>query len=676
MMFRLTPTTFMVLLLSILLMSCKSDSDTSSDSTDADSDFQWQVDRFGDVRVLNYQIPGFDRLSLDQKKLVYYLVEAGLEGRDIMYDQNYRHNLEIRQALDAIIENHQEDDATENWENFLLYAKRVYFSNGIHHHYSMDKHKPGFDQAYFQMLLDENDMAMSEEALKAIFDPAFDNKKVNLNPDKGLLKASAVNFYDPSITAAEAEAFYKEKSKGASKLRPLSYGLNSKLVKDDAGNISEMVYKADGLYGSAIQEIIGWLEKAQTVAESDAQRAGFRFLIDYYKTGDLDTWDKYNIAWVKATEGDIDYINSFIEVYNDPLGYKGSYENIVEIKDFDASERMAVLAENAQYFEDNAPIKPEHKKENVVGVSYKVVSVAGESGDASPATPIGVNLPNANWIRAAHGSKSVSLGNIINAYSNASGSGLLKEFAHDAEEIARIEEYGELADKMGTALHEVIGHASGKINAGVGTPKETLKSYASTLEEARADIVALYYIMDPKLEELGLIPSKEAGMAEYDSYIANGMMKQLQRIELGKEIEESHMRNRQLIASWAYEKGMQDTVIQKIVKDGKTYFDIQDYDKLRAIFGELHMELQRIKSEGDYAAGKALVENYGVKVDPAIHKEVLDRVAKLDIAPYSGFVNPVLKPIMKGDSISDIEITYPAGFIEQMLDYAGRYGNL
>lgn len=675
-MFRLTPTTFMVLLLSILLMSCKSDSDTSSDSTDADSDFQWQVDRFGDVRVLNYQIPGFDRLSLDQKKLVYYLVEAGLEGRDIMYDQNYRHNLEIRQALDAIIENHQEDDATENWENFLLYAKRVYFSNGIHHHYSMDKHTPVFDQAYFQTLLDENDMTMSEEALKAIFDPAFDNKKVNLNPDKGLLKASAVNFYDPNITADEAEAFYKEKSKGASKLRPLSYGLNSKLVKDDADNISEMVYKVDGLYGGAIKEIIGWLEKAQTVAESDAQKAGFGFLIDYYTTGDLDTWDKYNIAWVRATEGDIDYINSFIEVYNDPLGYKGSYENIVEIKDFDASERMAVLAENAQYFEDNAPIKPEHKKENVVGVSYKVVSVAGESGDASPATPIGVNLPNANWIRAAHGSKSVSLGNIINAYSNASGGGLLKEFAHDEEEIARIEEYGELADKMGTALHEVIGHASGKINEGVGTPKETLKSYASTLEEARADIVALYYIMDPKLEELGLIPSKEAGMAEYDSYIANGMMKQLQRIELGKEIEESHMRNRQLIASWAYEKGMQDTVIQKIVKDGKTYFDIQDYDKLRAIFGELHMELQRVKSEGDYAAGKALVENYGVKVDPAIHKEVLDRVAKLDIAPYSGFVNPVLKPVMEGDSISDIEITYPAGFLEQMLDYAGRYGNL
>jgi dipeptidyl-peptidase-3 len=516
---------------------------------------------------------------------------------------------------------------------------------------------------------------LNEAAQKAIFDPEFDAKKVNLDPDKGLVQGSAVNFYSPNMTEADVDAYYAKKI-DKSDDTPISYGLNSKLVKMDDGTIVEEVYKVGGLYGPAIEKVAYWLEKAQGVAENQKQADALGLLIEYFKTGDLKKWDEYNIAWVEATEGDIDYIQGFVEVYNDPKGYTGSYESIVEIKDFDASERMKVLMDNVQWFEDNSSIMDEHKKENVVGVTYKVVNVAGEAGDASPSTPIGVNLPNANWIRANHGSKSVSLGNIVNAYANASGEGFSEEFIRTDELRNRSKEHGALASKLHTALHEVVGHASGKLNPGVGTPKETLKSYASTLEEGRADLVALYFLLDPKMVELGLMPSLEVGKSEYDSYIRNGMMLQLRRIEPGENIEEAHMRNRQLVASWAYEKGMADNVIEKKVVDGKTYFEVNDYEKLRTIFGELLKEIQRIKSEGDYEAGRALVENYGVQVDQELHAEVLKRAEKLNSAPYGGFINPRLVPVMEGTKVVDVKVEYPADFLEQMMEYGENYSFL
>lgn len=638
-------------------------------------EFQFQTETFADLKLIRYQIPGFDKLSLDQQKLVYYLGEAGYAGRDIIWDQNYRHNLAIRRALENIVINYQGDKSSDDWNNFMTYTKRVWFSNGIHHHYSMSKFNPNFSQDYFTNLMEATGTELNNDALKAIFDPSFDAKKVNLDPAKGLVLGSAVNFYAPDITEAEVDAYFASIKEGNTD-RPLSYGINSKLVRGENG-IEEQVYKLDGMYGEAIVEIIGWLEKAVTVAENQAQADALKLLIEYYKTGDLTTWDAYNVAWVAATEGDIDYINSFIEVYNDPKGYTGSFESIVEIKDFEASAQMKVLADNAQWFEDNSSIMDEHKKKNITGVSYKVVSVAAESGDASPSTPIGVNLPNANWIRAEHGSKSVSLGNIVYAYSQAGGKGLLKEFCHDEEELARAEKHSKLAGKLHTALHEVLGHASGQLNKGVGTPKETLKSYASTIEEGRADLVALYFIMDQKMVDLGLMESLEVGKAEYDGYIRNGMMAQLQRIEPGADIEESHMRNRQFVAAWAYERGLEDDVISKVTRDGKTYFEINDYMKLRDIFGELLRDVQRMTSEGDYDACKALVEDYGVKVDQAIHQEVLQRVEEYNIAPYGGFINPKLIAHKddKGE-ITSIEVTYPDDFTEQMLDYAKRYNFL
>ncbi len=644
--------------------------------SEANDDFNYVVDTFADIRVLRYKINSWDKLSPQQKKYVYYLTQAGYEGRDIIWDQNYRHNLTIRKALENIVRNYNGDRESKDWKDFMTYTKRVWFSNGIHHHYAMYKFKPEFSENYFRLLLAETDTKLDDEIIKVIFDPAIDAKKVSLDPNSDLLLASAVNFYDPDITEKEAVDYYngiidKEDPK------PISYGLNSKVVRNKDGSVSESVWHLNGMYGPAIEKIIGWLEKAVEVAENQQQADALKLLIEYYKTGDLKTWDDYNIAWTEATEGDIDYINGFIEVYNDPLGYKGSFESIVEINDFDASERMKVVAENVQWFEDNSPIMDDHKKEKVTGVTYKVVETAGESGDASPSTPIGVNLPNANWIRVEHGSKSVSLGNIIEAYDKASGSSYLEEFAYDEEEIARGKEYGELGSKLHTALHEVVGHASGKINPGVGTPKETLKNYASTLEEARADLVALYYLMDPKLVELGLMPSLEVGKAEYDSYIRNGLMVQLRRLQPGEVLEEAHMRNRQLVAAWVFEKGKADNVIEKVEKDGKTFYNIVDYEKLRNLFGQLLREIQRIKSEGDYEAGKALVETYGVQVDPVIHKEVLERSAKLNIPPYSGFVNPVLVPVLdeKGE-IKDVKVEYNQDFVRQMLYYSEQYGNL
>lgn len=649
-----------------------------TDTTKIDSvqdDFKYLAEQFADLKLIRYQIPGWDKLTAKQKELVYYLYQAGLSGRDMIWDQNYRHNLEIRDALETIIKNYKGDRESEEWNKFLVYAKRVFFSNGIHHHYSSSKLPADFSREYFEGLMKESGSALSEEALKAIFDPAFDAKKVNLDPDKGLIRGSAVNFYGPGITEKEVDAFYARMI-DKNDPEPISHGLNSKLVKDANGKLKEEVWKVGGLYGSAIEKVVYWLEKAASVAENKAQGDALLLLVEYYKTGDLKKWDEYNIAWTQATEGDIDYIQGFVEVYNDPKGFRGSYESIVQIKDFEASERMKVLMDNVQWFEDNSPIMAEHKKPSVVGVTYKVVNVAGEAGDASPSTPIGVNLPNANWIRSKHGSKSVSLGNIIDAYDKAAGKGMLEEFVRTEELRARAEEHGSLSDKLHTALHEVVGHASGRLNPGVGTPKETLGSYASTLEEGRADLVALYYLLDPKMVELGLMPSLETGKSEYDSYIRNGLMLQLRRVEEGQSIEEAHMRNRQLVAAWCFEKGKAENVIEKKVVDGKTYFEINDYEKLRTLFGELLREIQRIKSEGDYEAGRALVENYGVKVDTALHKEVLERAKKLNSAPYGGFINPRLVPVMDGDKITDVKVEYPEDFLQQMLEYGENYSFL
>lgn len=649
---------------------------TPETETITEEPFEWVADTVADLRILRYQVPGWDKLSLQQKKLVYYLNQAGLAGRDIIWDQYYRHNLAIRRALETIVANYTGDQTGADWQQFMSYAKRVWFSNGIHHHYSNDKFLPTFSREYLQQLLSATGATLSEEILTAMFDPNVDAKKVSLDAEGDLIVGSASNFYAPDITQAEVEAYYAKRINKKEK-KAISHGLNSRMVRDQNGNLVEDIYKADGLYGPAIQEMIKWLTLAAGVAENEAQKNALELLIQYYQTGDLKTWDDYNIAWAQATEGDIDYITGFVEVYNDPLGYRGSFETIVQIKDFEASERMQVLSQNAQWFEDNSTISPEHKKANVVGISYNVVNVAGESGDASPSTPIGVNLPNANWIRELYGSKSVSLGNIIEAYDQASGPAILEEFAHDPEEMARVKEYGALGDKLSTALHEVIGHASGKLNDGVGTPKETLKSYSSTLEEARADIVALYFMLDPKLVELGLMPSLEVGKAEYDGFISNGLMKQLRRIEPGKDIEEAHMRNRQLIAAWVFEKGQPENVIEKVVRNGKTYFNITDYDKLRVLFGQLLQEIQRIKSEGDYFGGKALVETYGVKVDQALHQEVLDRVKPFNIPPYNGFIQPELVPELDAQGeIIDVKVTQPKDFIQQMLDYGKKYSFL
>ncbi|WP_378177193.1 dihydrofolate reductase [Aquimarina sp. SS2-1] len=668
--------------ISMMLIACKKDpsiqdqiNQQETAQQEVEEKFDYTVEQFADIKVLRYQIPGWENLSLKEQKLVYYLVQAGLSGRDIMWDQNYRHNLSIRKALEKVYTSYTGDKTTDDWKAFETYLKRVWFSNGIHHHYSNDKLKPDFDKEYLISLLKETNTELPQAAIDVVFNEE-DAKKVNQGKGIDNVALSAVNFYGPGVTNKDVESFYS-KMKSPNPEKPLSFGLNSQLIKEN-GELKERVYKSGGLYGAAIDEIIKWLEKAQSVAENQAQGDAIGLLIEYYKTGDLKTWDDYNVAWTKATEGNIDYINSFIEVYNDPLGYRGSYETIVQIKDFDMSKKMAVLSDNAQWFEDNSPLMDEHKKDSVVGVTYKVVTVAGEAGDASPSTPIGVNLPNANWIRAAVGSKSVSLGNIIDAYNNAGGSGRLKEFVHDEEEYELEEKYGKLADKLHTALHEVVGHASGQLNPGVGETKETLKNYASTLEEGRADLVGLYYLMDPKLQELGLVVDWEkVGKAAYDGYIRNGLLTQLIRLNLGDDVEEAHMRNRQWVSAWAFEQGAKDNVIEKVTRDGKTYYNINDYAKLREIFGRLLRETQRIKSEGDYKAAEALVEGYGVKVDQAIHAEVLKRNEKFTAAPYSGFVNPVLVPEMdENGEIIKINVTQPKDFVSQMLEYSKTYGFL
>ncbi|MDT8347754.1 MAG: dihydrofolate reductase [Flavobacteriaceae bacterium] len=648
--------------------------ETSISETQA-TDFEYKVDQFADIQVLRYKVPGFDNLSLKEQELVYYLTQAGLAGRDIMWDQNYRHNLTIRKALENVYQNYEGDKNSAEWDHFVTYLKRVWFSNGIHHHYSNDKLKPEFSKEYLNSLLTATNTKLEGEAFEVIFNDK-DAKKVARTKDADNLLASAINFYDPDITDAELEAFYKNYPH-TNPDEPVEAGLNSKLVREN-GKLVEKIWKKDGMYDAAISQIIFWLEKAKAVAENDQQAKALELLIEYYTTGDLNTWDEYAIAWVNSTQGNIDWINGFIEVYNDPKGYRGSYESIVQIKDFDMSKQMSVLSEHAQWFEDNSPIIDEHKKTSVVGISYNTVNVAGEAGDASPSTPIGVNLPNNNWIRQKHGSKSVSLGNIIDAYNNAGGSGRLKEFAYDEAEVERAEKYGTLASKLHTSLHEVIGHASGQINPGIGQPKETLKQYASTMEEARADLVALYYLMDPKLQELGVTENwEETGKAAYDNYIRNGLVTQLIRINLGDEVEQDHMMNRKYVSTLAYEKGKADNVIERIEENGKTYYKIRDYLKLRNIFGELLEEMQRIKSEGDFAAAEHIVTTYGKKIEYDLHQQILDRNSQFTDAPYSGFVNPVIQPVPdENGNITAFEMLQPKTFEEQMLDYASRYGNL
>ena len=588
------------------------------------SEFNWIAERFADIRVLRYQVPGFNELPLETKELLYYLYEAALSGRDITWDQNYKYNLTIRHTLEAINSDYQGDRTTEEFTKFVEYTKRVWFSNGIHHHYMSAKIQPEFSQESFANYVNSvakmgklpltNGQTAEElitQLTPIIFDTTIAPKMVDQSANIDNVVASAVNYYE-GVTEAEVEAYYQAKVNKDEK-RPVSWGLNSKLVKID-GKLVEQTYKADGMYGEAITKIAHWLEKAASVAENEQQKKTLELLVKYYRSGDLADFDAYNIAWVNDTNSDVDVVNGFIEVYDDPLAYRGSFESVVSVKDHHATKVIAAIAEQAQWFEDNSPLIESHKKKEVKGITGKAITVVIESGDASPSTPIGINLPNANWIRAEHGSKSVSLTNIVDAYDHVKG-GSLSEFAWDEAEMKRAKEFGPLASHLHTDLHEVIGHASGQINEGVGTPKETLKQYSSALEEGRADLIALYYLMDDKLVDMGIMPSLEVGKASYDSYIRNGMMQQLRRLKMGESIEEAHMRNRQLIASWAFEKGAKDNVIEKRTREGKTYFVVNDYKKLQNLFGQLLRELQRIKSEGDFAAGQALIENYAVKVD-------------------------------------------------------------
>ncbi len=671
--------------LGCLLAACSTPEPSASRSTEAtDGAFHYQNEQFADIRILRYEVPAFEELSIQQKKLTYFLCQAGLSGRDIIWDQNYRHNLRVRSTLENIVRTFDGDRTSEDWNAFMVFVKRVWFSNGIHHHYSTIKIDPGFPAGYFESLVNASDPDgfplrpgqsvndLLQDLNPILFDPSVDAKRVNLDDGVDHVLASATNFYTPNLTEKEAEAFYEKLAADAG-AQPISFGLNSQLAKEN-GRIFERVWKVGGMYSPAIEQIVAWLEKAADVADQP-QRGVLEKLIEYYRTGDLSTFDEYSIRWVEETASDVDFINGFIEVYGDPLGYKGSFESVVYFTDKQATERIDTLSRNAQWFEEHSPIRAEDKKPEVRGISARVITVAGESGDSSPSTPIGINLPNANWIRKEHGSKSVNLGNIVHAYDESSKtSGVLEEFASSQAEVERARKYGSLADNLHTDLHEVIGHASGQIQPGVGTPKETLRNYASTLEEARADLVALYFLMDPKLVELGVMPSLDVGKAGYDDYIRNGLLVQLARLKKGENLEEAHMRNRQMIAEWVYEKGKPENVIEKIVRDGKTYFVIHDYEALHVLFGDLLREVQRVKSEGDYNAGRQLVENYGVKVDPALHEQVLERYARLEIAPYAGFINPVLRPVTDDDgAITDVVVEYPDDFAEQMLYYGQRY---
>ena len=677
-----------------VLMSCTSSENelgktgmVASDSTQssAEAGFNYVAEQFADLRVLRYQVQDFDKLSLQDKTLLYYLYEAALSGRDINYDQNYKYNLAVRKTLEALITTESHDAKGEDFEKLLLYTKRVWFSNGIHHHYNHDKFVPTFGKEYFMHALshvDEHKLPLLPGQNKIdfinfitpiLFDSSIAAKRVSLDSKKDLILSSAVNFYE-GVNYKEAMDFYAAQVDKSSSQNPM-YGLNSKLTKEN-GKLVEKTWMVGGMYSPAIERIVYWLTKASEVSENFNQKKAIDALITFYKTGSLKDFDTYNIAWVNDTASTIDVVNGFIEVYHDPLGKKGSFESVVSVKDFEASKRIATIGANAQWFEDNSPILPQHKKKNVKGISAKVINAVVESGDAAPSTPIGINLPNNEWIREVHGSKSVNLGNIVEAYDQAAGGSVVNEFYYNDEIKERVKNYASIADKLHTDMHEVIGHASGQIEPKVGQPHETLQNYASALEEGRADLVALYYLMDPKLIELGVMPSLDCGKAAYDEYITKGLLVQLARIKEGKQIEEAHMRNRKMVAAWAFEKGAKENVIERKFENGKTFYVINDYTKLRVLFGELLKEIQRIKSQGDYKAGQALIENYGVKVDPVLHKEILDRYAKLNIAPYAGFIQPKLVPVMKDGKIIDVKIEYPGDFKSQMLEYSENYGLL
>lgn len=669
-----------------VMSNCKSDNKKGIQTSESEtSAFQVECDRFADLEILRYEITGFEELTPAQKELAYYLYEAANAGRDIIYDQQYKYNLSVRKLLEAIMENYTGEKNSEDWKALEVYTKRVFFSNGIHHHYSKNKFVPACSSKYFWSVVKSIDSALLplngksvDEFISTftsiIFDPKVDAKIVNLSAGIDNVKASANNFYE-GVTQAEVEAYYTARMKKDNPT-PVSWGLNSKMVKEN-GNVTEKVWKVGGMYGQAIERIVFWLEKAVAVAENDKQRKALQLLVEYYKTGDLKKWDEYNIAWVADIDSRIDVVNGFIEVYGDAIGKRASFESVVSMRDMEATKRIATIAANAQWFEDNSPLMPEHKKKEVKGISAKVITVIQNAGDAAPATPIGINLPNANWIRQQHGSKSVSLGNIVHSYNVVGAkSPMMKEFALTQEEIDRNAKYGALASDLHTDMHEVIGHASGQINPGVGDPDQTLKNYASTLEEARADLVALYYVYDQKLVDIGVMPSLEVGKCEYDGYIRNGLITQLTRIPLGENLEEAHMRNRQLVAAWAYDKGKADNVIEWVKKDGKTYVRVNDYDKLRAIFGELLKEIQRIKSEGDYKAATDLVEGYGVKVDQTLLKEVRARFDVLNVAPYKGFIQPQLVPVFEGEKIVDVKVKYPSEFLQNQLELGKKYGYL
>jgi len=664
------------------LTACHSDNKTADVNK---TEFEVNCDNFADLQILRYQIPGFEDLTPQQKELAYYLSEAANCGRDIYYDQKYKHNLSIRKTLEAILNSYTGERSGEEWLQFETYAKRVFFSNGIHHHYSNIKFVPACSPDYFNQLIKSSDATLLPLNIQTVdqfignmqqiwFDPNFDAKLVNLASDIDNIAASANNFYE-GVTAKEVEAYYATRIDTTDR-KPISWGLNSKMVKVD-GVLKEQVWKVGGMYGAAIEKIVFWLEKAVSVAENDKQKKALELLVQYYKTGDLKIWDEYNIAWVNDTESRLDVVNGFIEVYDDAIGKRASFESVVSLKDMEATKRIAAIAKEAQWFEDNSPILPEHKKASVKGITAKVITVIQEAGASSPSTPIGINLPNANWIRQEHGSKSVSLGNIVHAYNIVGAkSPMMKEFCNSAEEIERNTKYGALAADLHTDMHEVIGHASGIINPGIGDPDQTLKNYASTLEEARADLVALYYVYDSKPVEMGIMPSLEVGKTEYDGYIRNGLITQLTRLNLGENLEEAHMRNRQLNAMWAYEKGKSENVISFFKENGKTYVKVNNYERLRELFGELLREIQRIKSEGDFKAGQALVENYGVKVDQALLKEVKERFEKLNVAAYKGFVQPVLTPVMKDNKIVDVKVSYPNNWLQDQLERSKKYSFL
>lgn len=647
--------------------------------------FEYQVEQFADLQILRYRVPGFEKLSLRQKQLIYYLSQAALEGRDILYHQNGKYNLPIRRLLEAVYVAYKGPRDTDEFRAFEVYLKRVWFANGIHHHYSCDKFVPGFTPDYLRSLVeslpaDALPLAEGETCIKlcnrlfpVIFDPEVMPKRVNQADGEDLLLTSAANYYE-GVTQQEAEDFYAA-MKTPGETEPVMYGMNSRLVKKD-GVVQEEVWKIGGMYGEALQKIVSWLDKAAEVAENDRQREVIRLLTEFYRTGDLKTFDAYSIVWLKDTDSQVDFVNGFIESYGDPLGIKASWESIVNFKDLEATRRTELISENAQWFEDHSPVAPQFRKEKVKGVSAKVITAAMLGGDLYPSTAIGINLPNSNWIRSVHGSKSVTIGNLTSAYNQAArGNGFRDEFVYSSVEIGLLDKYADITGDLHTDLHECLGHGSGRLLPGVDL--DALKAYGSTIEEARADLFGLYYIPDPRMVELGLVPDAEAYKAEYYAYMMNGLMTQLVRIEPGCNVEEAHMRNRQLIARWALEQGSEQKVVELVVRDGKTFVRINDYEQLRSLFGRLLAEVQRIKSEGDYEAARQLVETYAVRIDPALHAEVLERYRQLHLAPYKGFINPVYTPCYDAEGRwTDVKVDYTEGYAAQMLRYSRDYANV